>query len=419
MKAFFIGLFTSHVVTKIVSLLLAIVLFVFTQQGISDTQRIDQLTIEFELDEDARTQNVVLGGPVTLTGLEISGLRKELVLRSEELRRAGWRMKKTIDAEFVRRHRKGKIGIEIVIDAEFCRREQIPWELPKSFSLELKKPGLLRIDRLTNRTFRPELSPDDVAKVTLPESSRFRGPGGALAIEPEFVTPAGVPIDAIAIKGPQSMLPERSGDEPLPLYIRVDSLSELLRSRTTPLEARAPLDIAGIDWAKSGCSSLELLRVEAPQQESPDALRASTLKVRCPGLVLNPIELSVTLPVRFATAPGGWTRDRIDQEYDLLGPRDGKTKFQPLPQGAGISTWTEVSQFAIKALPQWAADKEKIESLFAVEIDLGGAIKRSDDRLEIPVRLRSLGSTSEAADALREEAVRRTEFWLVYQIKTP
>ena len=45
MKAFFVGLFTGHLITKVVSLLLAIVLFVFTQQNLSDSQRIDQLTL--------------------------------------------------------------------------------------------------------------------------------------------------------------------------------------------------------------------------------------------------------------------------------------------------------------------------------------------------------------------------------------
>ena len=52
MRQFIVGLLTHHFVTKLVSLLLAIVLFVFVQQSISETQRIERLFIQFELDSD-------------------------------------------------------------------------------------------------------------------------------------------------------------------------------------------------------------------------------------------------------------------------------------------------------------------------------------------------------------------------------
>ncbi len=418
MKQFLIGLFTHHLVTKVVSLLLASVLFVFTQQGISDTQRIDQLTIEFELDESARKSYMLLGNKVTLTGIEISGLRKELVLRSEELRRAGWHMKKVIDIDFVRRHRGG--NKEIRIDAEFCRTEQIPWTLGKNFRLELKNPGVLVIDGIVNRTFRPWLSPEELAKFQLSDASPFRGPDGSLDIFPEFVTAEGNPIEAIAVSGPDSSLPRTSGDEMLKLYIRVRPLTETLAGKTTLSAARAPYGILDIDWVRSGCTQVELLRVNAPQQESPAALRDSTLNVRCAGLILNPIELQVTLPVQFNTANGGWTRERIEREYKAFGPKDGETKFQTLPPNAGIDGWTAVSQLLIKALPQWAGREKEIGELFAIEIDLAGIVAESTakpDRLEIPVRLRARTSAGEATKALADREIQRAEIWFVYRLR--
>ena len=418
MKQFLVGLFTHHIVTKVVSLLLAIVLFVFTQQGISDTQRIDQLTIEFELDESARKGYMLLGNKVTLTGIEISGLRRELVLRSEELRRAGWHMKKVIDLDFVQRHRQG--DKEIRIDAEFCRHEQIPWTLGENFRLELKRPGLLVIDRIVNRTFRPVLSAEELAKFRLSEASPFRGLGGALDVIPEFVTAKGNPIEAIAVSGPDSSLPPTSGDEMLKLYIRVRPLTEMLAGKTTLSAARAPHAILDIDWVRSGCTQVDLLRVNAPQQESPAALRDSTLNVRCADLILNPIELQVTLPVRFTTSPGGWTRERIATEYKDFGSKDGVTKFQTLPPNAGIDGWTTVSQLLIKALPQWAGREKEIEELFAIEIDLAGIVAENTakpDRLEIPVRLRARTSASEARKALNDDEIQRAEIWLVYRLR--
>ena len=53
MMSAILGIFSRHLVTKFVALLLAIVLFVFTQQGISDTQLIKEINIHFELSPEA------------------------------------------------------------------------------------------------------------------------------------------------------------------------------------------------------------------------------------------------------------------------------------------------------------------------------------------------------------------------------
>ena len=156
MIQFLIGLFTDHVVTKIVSLLLAVVLFVFVQQSISETERIEQLVITFELSAELDKTWVLLDERVVIKDLTITGLREALARQISALRQGGgFRYKKVIDEEFLRLHQPQN-GIKIT--AALCRTEGIPWQLGKDFELKIESPPTLKIEPRANRTLRPRLS---------------------------------------------------------------------------------------------------------------------------------------------------------------------------------------------------------------------------------------------------------------------
>ncbi|MHC4954860.1 MAG: hypothetical protein ACYTGZ_13320 [Planctomycetota bacterium] len=279
MKSLLIGIFTHHVVTKVVSLLLAIVLFVVTQQSISDTQRIEELTIKFELDAESSKLWVLLNDTVVVRNMMVTGLRKDLVDNIGSLSRDSFVVTKVLSTNFIRDNR---VEGEIRVDAKLCAQERIPWELGEDFTVELKEsPPALLIQQRIERTFRPTLADAMEERLTLPESSRFRGPAGALLIQPKWVTPDGVEITAINISGPANALPgPPEGDALLPLKIRVRALSALLSGKS-PADARGPLPIASIDWEGSGCRPSSLLHVTAPENETIQSLAVQTLKFRC------------------------------------------------------------------------------------------------------------------------------------------
>jgi len=341
------GLLTGHFVSKVVSLLLAIVLFVFVQQSISDTQTIDELTIRFELAPSEQAGWVLNNSTVVLKNLRVSGLRKHLAVEIGSLRRDEFIVTKIVTKRFIEKYR-GEREVPIRIDAELLRAENIPWEFGEDFQLELKHPGILDIERRRERTFRPTLSPEQQSFLTLDESSQFRAADGGLEVQLEWVQPSGEPITTISISGPKSLLPERvqGSDEALPLYVKIQRLSETLRDLTL-LQARAPIRIVQIDWGASGIRNPNRLYVQAPIAESTDSLSSQTLNFRC-DLRLRPSKLEVTLPLTFsipAPGEGVLTMEAIARDFTISGRIKGALG---IPKGDAITTWTRVVRLELK-----------------------------------------------------------------------
>jgi len=384
-RNFLHGLFTTHLVTKIVSLLLASVLFVFTQQSISDEQTIEELTIRFELEPDVAKVWVLDNRHVVLKNLKVAGLRKDLAVEVGSLRRADFVINKIITEQFIRDYR---VGDAIIVDADLLRAENIPWEFGRAFQIDLQRAGRLPIERLGDVTFRPTLTPEMRELLKLSESSPFRAADGGLQIEPEWVQPNGAEISTISISGPKSLLPdiEADSDEVPPLYINVPVLAELLRGR--PLaEARELIKISSIDWKASGIGDITRLYVRAPNAETLKSLEKSTLHFRC-DLTLTPNNIQVTLAFTFTVpAKGGLTLERVAKEYSYLG-RDKSTLFDYQPQGQPITEWTEVVNLVLEVTETWKGKQAELAKMFFLEIDIANATKATEKRLEVPIRLK-------------------------------
>jgi len=414
---FFRGLLTGNFVSKVVSLLLATVLFVFVQQSISDTQTIEELTIRFELAPSEQAGWVLNNDTVVLKNLRVSGLRKDLAVEIGSLRRDEFIVTKIVTRRFREKYR-GEREVPIRIDAELLRAENIPWEIGEDFQLELKRAGILSIERKRDVTFRPTLSPELKEYLALDEASQFRATDGGLQVQIEWVQPNGEPITTISIGGPTSLLPPKieASDEALPLYIKIGKLSETLRGRTL-LQARAPIRIAQIDWAASGISAPNRLSVRAPIAESTASLSEQTLNFRC-GLRLRPIKLSVTLPLTFsipAPIEGALTMEAIARDFDCSGRIVG---LLDVPRTEPITTWTRVASLDLLVTEAWQGKQTRLAELFTLEIDIAGATPPKDGRLEIPFRLRP--RTAEGERILEDGEVRRlteAEALLIFQKK--
>ena len=381
------GMFTRHLVTKFVSLLLAIVLFVFTQQGISDTQPIDELEVRFELTPEASKTWVLLERRVQLRDIKVRGLRDTLTLQFAGLRGTDFRKNLVIDEEFLRTY---QVDGPILLDPDFCRDEHIPWEMGRDFELIIPKPyKQLNIAPRVNRTFRPALTPEMAAMLDLPSDFKFLGPGGAA--RPPITWDLG---RAIAISGPEDALPPEPTDGGvLPLYVNISALQELLRDKDTLGEARGSLPIESIDWARSDVSMLRHIRVEAPNVSREYLFREIFFRV---DVEERRDTLRIALPIKFGTDAKSFARP------DLTG---GKISFL-VTEGMSSQLfqhddgWSLVSDFELDVAQTWTTRADELKKFLAVTIDFSRA-KTLGEQVVVPIRLERLGGPADIVDMVR------------------
>lgn len=383
-----LGIFTRHVVTKFVALMLAIVLFVFTQQGISDTQLIKQVTIHFELSKAANKTWVLLKEDVVLRDMTVQGLRDTLTREIAGLRGLDFRKTLVIDEEFLRRHSTGQ---PIVMDAAFCETEEIPWKLDRDFRLVVHEPTTLQIARRVNRTFRPVMTEETLALLDLPENYKFRGRGGAARPTFEWVG-----ATVIAVTGPEDALPPENEDKStLPLYILIRPLTELLQGADTLAEARDTLPIDGIDWERSGFKSKLINHVVIERPSSSRIALRNEIWIRC-DLEEQRVALSLKLSIQFLTNSESLNHtDLVGKKYSLVG-KVGMwgTIFDH------DENWELVEGFDLKVAQTWSKKSSELEKYLSVRIDFTNAEKRGKT-IVVPVELIRIDGPTDLSDTVR------------------
>ncbi|MHC4940177.1 MAG: hypothetical protein ACYTHK_14610 [Planctomycetota bacterium] len=372
MKDFLIGLFTHHVVTKIVSLLLAVVLFVFVQQSISETRRIERLVVEFELSAELDKTWVLLDKEVVLTDITVRGLRETLAREMSALRsKEGFRIKKIIDEDFISKY-KPQNGV--VINAALCRAEGIPWELGKDFELRIEDAPTLQLFGRVNRTLRPALSPEMTKLLDLPADFKFVRTGDI-----EFQEPL-----TISVSGPTAALPSAAPDAVLDLFVNIEPLEEELAAVESESEARGLRYVVdSIDWKRSGFDTglLDHVRAESPA--------ASTQYLHLELTYTVPVEMrrekleKLAIPLRFTT-------DATHIQWDQLVAKEfryiGATGLSvPKPPVDGKFQQVTID---LEVIPLWKGRKDELEKFLALEIDFTAAIEDSG-RIEAPIFLRA------------------------------
>lgn len=391
MMSAILGLFTRHLVTKFVALLLAIVLFVVTQQGISDTQLIKQIVITFELSPEASTTWVLLEKRVILKNMTVQGLRDTLTREIAGLRGLDFQKKIVIDEDFLRRHSTDR---QIVLDGAFCESEEIPWKLERDFRLVVPEPQKLQIARRVNRTFRPMLTEKMQAMLDLPEDFRFLGPGGAVRPPIRWVGET-----VIAVSGPESALPPANEDDSvLPLYITIKPLTEMLQGKVTLAEARSPLPIDGIDWRESkfDIGMLQHIVIERPNVGRL-ALK-NEISVSC-DLEERRKSIKLKLPILFVTNAGSLSRaDLVDnKKFDFNGAEG--------IWGQGFrhdDKWEFVDEFPLEVAETWDSDSklDELSTFLAVRIDLTNVEERGETVI-VPLEIIRLKGPADLGDTVR------------------
>ncbi|MEM8884865.1 MAG: hypothetical protein AAGD14_12405 [Planctomycetota bacterium] len=362
MKDFLLGIFTDNIVTKLVSLLLAIVLFVFTQQSISETQIIEKLTIEFELSREVDRNWVLTRESVELRDIRVTGLREILTREIAGLRAAGFRKKLLIDDAFLVRHDPEQ---GVVLDAAFCRAEDIPWELARDFELKMADQIVkLPLERRLNLTLTPRLRADQREKLILPADSDFQWPNN----EPgELVWPD--ELASISISGPKSSLPENLPDK-LEIYVEIEPLALLLRDATTLEEANGSFPIKSIDWDGAGINIRRGVRIEQPAMKV-DTLQ-EVLTFRC-NLEPRRSTVEVSLQLRFFNPDAG---PAPLEEYVLRGLIGAKSTVLNHDED-----WSQVKHFPLEVPRSLEGREEEIESKVQLVLDFANAEVRDNTLL--------------------------------------
>lgn len=227
------SLFTEHLATKFMSLLLAIVLFAIVQQQLEGTKVVDEITLQFGLVEELREDYSIITPTVVLINLRIKGRLQDVDARVEQFESASQR-DINIDQRFLSRY-AGKT--EILVDENFLHEHNI---LPSNIHVVTESlTGLEKIRIEKNFDFRLELLPAATGNVTkLDDKGDYETRDGKPNVEVRFT-----PITDIKVRGPRSMFGGREMDK---LYAVFGDVNQTL---ARGVDAEPKMRVTGFDYS--------------------------------------------------------------------------------------------------------------------------------------------------------------------------
>lgn len=245
---FLTGLFTRHLGTKVLSLILSVVLFGFVQKSLSGEATVAELTLRFEISSELAPNYVLMTRSVKLKDLVLIGLRSKVQATAASLSLQS-AVRIGVDRRFLRSFGDYPPNRQILIpiDAEFFRR--VPALLGEGIEASvIRESQALLLDPRVTVEFEVTLPAEiEAARTQIPEESSFKPVGDEKRLKVELQP------RHVRIAGPQSALPGTEPGKFPPLFVEIPDIGEVLRSPYVE-EAPAPnvLPVMRIDWAKSG-----------------------------------------------------------------------------------------------------------------------------------------------------------------------
>lgn len=267
-----LGLFTRHLATKILSLILAVVLLGFVQKNLSGDRQLRAVVLNFRLGSDIEATHVLLTPRVQLRGLRITGLRSRVDAVAQRFTLAN-EVAIILDREFLRATAGYQEGQRVVlrIDREFFRIHPAVLGEGVDLSTEVESPPTVEVDTSESRLFEVVADPATPSERLVPAADGpFTPPAGARAVAIRFDPPQ------VLLRGPRSYLPQAKPDgPPSPLYVEVPDLSK--RSDLREGENSIPVD--RIDWTMSGVNAegLAFLQLGRPGRSTAETLGVRAL----------------------------------------------------------------------------------------------------------------------------------------------
>jgi hypothetical protein len=248
-RDFLVGLFTRHLGTKFMALLLAGVLFIFAQQSHMQTGLIDELTLEFELARELEETYVLLTPGITLVELDIRGLRSKVgPLLAQFKRERSIRL--TITEDFLALHED---PLRIRIDEDFFHLHEL---LDRDLDIVSEMPAewALRLANMYVAVLTPALAEASKERVRLPEDSDYEGTlASGQEVELRFLPPS------LKLRGPEDAF----APEAQHLYFTVADVDTWLRNNYIDGSGPPRMEVESTAWVVSGVRPPFLQHVQA------------------------------------------------------------------------------------------------------------------------------------------------------------
>ncbi|MCK6459000.1 MAG: hypothetical protein L6Q95_03805 [Planctomycetes bacterium] len=369
---FFMGLFTRHLVTKILALLLSIGLFGFVQASLTATQEITRLVLVPSIAEEIRDKYVLLSRPFVVNGLTIRGEQSKVEGLARLYRSTDQRL--PIDQRILRdyeRNRSDTGVFEIPIDAKLFRDEVL---FGKDVTVERIEAGkVIQVAEIATKPARVEVA---AALQGLTHADYE----GKLTFVPNMT--------AAEIRGPKHAFLK----DTVRIVINVQKIGDRISAAANPIVGETgTLAIEGlceIDWKQGDISSdlQEYLRI-TPEGGSPLPVTEfrQRLAVSC---VVTKRQETITLPeipiqIRYP----------MPQTFDLL---EHYVMFTPWSDKEMSEGWVR-NQLKVRLPAALRSDEAFLKSLVLVldvatardQTDLVGARgpKELGERLYVPFYL--------------------------------
>jgi hypothetical protein len=357
LRAFLIGLFTRHLGTKLLALLLSIGLFTFVQYSQQGTKDVAELDLIVTLDAELQDRFVLLTPRLRVEKVEISGFRSRVNALARQHLQAPLPVE--VNERFLRLHRD---GLDIPIDADFFRDDAL-WG--KDVKVVAVTGGLeIELDELVTK---PGIivAIDPGTNLVLPKDHRYQGTleGDALDIA--------VSVQQVTVRGPKRAF----GENPR-IILQMPNLAQALASIETGKEqANVELTDFRIDWAGGDIESryvdnLLISEGDAGPQKTARTFRAG-LHVTCTVVVRKVKKVIPSIPIEVRAGKPGQNIDDWDSRAKLFLSEDVRAR--------------RADDFRLR-MPKSLADDEEFLSRLVLVLNLANAHDEAGT-LRVPVYL--------------------------------
>jgi len=378
LRTFLVNVFTRHLATKFLALMLATILFVVVRQRNEGSWNLDELTLQFHLEQGLEKSYVLLDSSARLINIQLRGLPTRvgpIAIPLQESKTKPY----TLTRSFLER-----FATQSSFEITARLLEEI---LGEEVEVVRIKPVLVRFDRLARRSMEVVYPPEDEAKLVVADDVPYRAAGtNPKRLKVRFNCP-----DRVEIAGPRSAF---ESDE-ISLFVLLPDLNAILRkTRSDREELTVPAPIRQVDWKRSGID--------------PRLLRYVTVRTDKP---LTAEQFQADLQVLFDVSEQKREMDR-KLEIRLLRKNVGGIDISKWKVGgAGVMTWDEFKAGRGKVtlrMPQTlAGDKELLDRLVMV-VDLASVEPAAAGvtELQAPVYLGLRGrSTPVLAEKLKRISI--------------
>jgi len=263
----FLGLFTHHLGTKFLSLLLSFILLFVVQQSLEERRDLRDLKIKFQLSPDLRQDYVIIKDTFVLTDVRIEGLKTNVSELMGDLTRRSREVLIEVNQSFLERYPNRS---NILVNREFCETHNIPGEGVR-MTQEIPANLVLNVQKLENYKLRVVAAPGQEDKTLLSADNPYQGTlDSGRRIEIGFEPPT------VELRCPPSVL---TGDEHKELRVVIQDLAEWLRNASPEAGTPLSVQVTSIDWEASGFprDALSFVQVVSPRNVRPAVLAGDLL----------------------------------------------------------------------------------------------------------------------------------------------